>query len=213
MHRNIFGLRPTIDRTTYSVGSCEKNPTLPPSPLPPNRGGGGGRGPFLQDVKELVKQLSKKDQKELHSYLHLLEKSEQEEAASKDRFRSMLVDSLTLSLERKLKTRFYVTPSLNTELNQCSKVVESFILSTGWTFTSTGETKVILNFIADILVAHTHSLSEKLSRPLGLKFVLQQSIHLAGYFDKMFPGYLQAGMAPRVFEEKIKNSKAGISDK
>ena len=45
-----------------------------------------------------------------------------------------------------------------------------------------------------------------MAKPLGLNFILQQGVLIAAYFDKAFPGYLDAGLAMKILEEKIKQS-------
>ena len=205
MLKPSLNTRPVVDRSSYKTKTkdCGKESPPPPS-LPPIRGGGERGGLSLQKLKEVVKSLPKKDRDELHSYLHLIENSSQ---AEQDRFLDMFTDSLLLAISKKLgTTKIFIMPSQKRNLKKCSEYVKNFLASVGWTFHSTGETKVLLNFCCELLVAGTHGLSSKMAKPLGLNFVLQQGVLIAAYFDKAFPGYLDAGLAMKILEEKIKQS-------
>ena len=150
--------RPAVDRSSYKtkIKDCGKESPPPPS-LPPIRGGGERGGLSLQKLKEAVKSLPNKDREELHSYLHLIENSSQQ--TEQDRFLDMFTDSLLLSISKKLgTTKIFILPSQKRNLKKCSEYVKNFLTSAGWTFRSTGETKVLLNFCCELLVAGTHGL-------------------------------------------------------
>lgn len=75
-------------------------------------------------------------------------------------------------------------------------IVRGFMADAKLDVLSVTERQGVYNMLAELTVKHAHNVSMRSAAPLGPKLVANCSTNISSIFDKAFPGYVKAGLAP-----------------
>lgn len=217
--------RPRVDRTHYRT-SVESNSAGFASATIKGGGGGGGTpigsypssprfstsgvNEVVEEIKQKLRELNRKQRKQLLDYLLYLDKEKLPELAQ-DReilaWGDSVVGKLRIHLPS-LSPQIVINPGVLKSLQDSLVPVQTLFKSSGLCLDTIYKRKAAYDLCAGLLVSHAKQLAAHVKAPLTVRFVLQRAPDLPGLFNSAFPGYLQAGLASKVFDQML----AGIGN-
>lgn len=215
MKRRATLSRPEVDRSSYAPVKA-RNSTVPTNSiqsgsaaaLPPMEGeaalvsGIKKSTVNLADLLKLADQLPDQDRKELLDRLALQHGLESAPSAS-DRDLNMWAEAIHNALERTLGAGQGdgVGPLVIRRLVGARSAwapVAEFMKTSKLADLTVIERQSVYGMLAGLLVDHARYVARSSGAPLGPKLVSSCAGSIRGIFDRSFPGYLAAGLAPIV---------------
>ena len=86
----------------------------------------------------------------------------------------------------------------------CWRPIEAFMRSSGLLDLDVVERQAVYNLLAELVVDAAGFSAKRSGAPLSLKLAAQHSGQVNGIFERAFPGYLAAGLAPVVARQSIR---------
>lgn len=178
----------------------------PPHPLPP-LGGGGGVGEHLgcpgdavEQIKQAALNLDPAARRKLLAELSLANtEADLGETRDLDMWAGAVYDGLAAlngGSGGGLPGPAIVKRALSA--SGAWSIVRGFMSDAKLDTLSVQERLSVYRMLADLLVRHAHGISMRSAAPLSPKLVANCSTNISSIFDKAFPGYVKAGLAPIV---------------
>jgi len=153
---------------------------------------------IMADLKNTIKGLTSLGKQQVLDYL-LLAIQQETPTTDKQRKLAMWQDSLNNELGNMLGQHQRMFPqSMSAAAKKILVDVDEFMATNDLLDLTTGETKVMYNLLAKILVNQAVIVSARIRIPLSMKLVLQTTIPVVSLFDSFFPGYIKAKLVKQI---------------
>lgn len=180
----------------------EAGPPPTPSPFKGEVGGGGlspaAPAPTLEDLERLALNLGAADRRLLLAKLSLANTdADAGETRDLDMWTAAVYDALLATnggTGGGLPGPAAVKRAL--AASGAWSIVRGFMADAKLDVLTVTERQGVYNMLAELTVKHAHHVSMRSQAPLGPKLVANCSTNISSIFDKAFPGYVKAGLAP-----------------
>lgn len=90
-------------------------------------------------------------------------------------------------------------------LSSTWKPIDAFMHSSGLAALPVVERQAVYNLLADLMVEAAGTIARRAGVSLSLKLTAQQTGQVGGIFERAFPGYIAAGLAPVVARQSLRS--------